>query len=188
MANLKITDAIQSTCLANIESNLAILCACLPVYRRPLVKLFPRLFFSLGDRPAHVSQSQERTSAHTEMPNFSEKRNNPYDFITSTNPETRNQHGSNSDGLAVDHVEDIEKIWEDRSSQQNSHRFWSFPTNFGFKESFSTAREPHGHVAFTTVYLITTLITSDQFTLQSLLWEWRRSIGLVKQSFQRKAF
>lgn len=110
LTHLTTTDEIQSTSLANIESNLAILCACLPVYRRPLVKLFPRLFFSLGDRSAHASQSQERTPSHTETPNLSEKRNNPYDFITSTDLDRSNQHDSNSDGLAVDHVEDIEKI------------------------------------------------------------------------------
>lgn len=110
MTHLTITDEIQSTSLANIESNLAILCACLPVYRRPLVKLFPRLFFNLGDSSAHASQSQERTPSYAETPNVSEKRNNPCDFITIPDPDRRNPHDFNTDDLVVDHVEDIEKM------------------------------------------------------------------------------
>lgn len=112
-------DEIQSTSLANIESNLAILCACLPVYRRPLVRLFPRLFFSLGDASAHASQSQERSPSYTETPNTSEKRSNPYGFITTTDSDTRNTHDPNSNGLVVDHIEDIEIAENDHASQRN---------------------------------------------------------------------
>lgn len=59
-------DDIESTGWANIEASVGILCACLPIFRRPLSLLFPRLFSTLGDHPAPTSHLDERAFSHSE--------------------------------------------------------------------------------------------------------------------------
>lgn len=64
-------DDVSSTKWANIEENIAVLCACLPVFRRPLAILFPRLFSSLGHTSMPASQVERGTFAQAETDRIS---------------------------------------------------------------------------------------------------------------------
>jgi hypothetical protein len=106
-------DDIESTSWANIEANIAILCACLPIFRRPLALLFPRLFSALGDHPAPASNLEGRDFSHVEtnaskwVGDGSNIGRAPHESTWSMDAEavgTRNEHG---DEFISAHVEDI---------------------------------------------------------------------------------
>ncbi len=119
------TDDVASTSWANIESNIAILCACLPMFRRPLVLLFPRLFSSLmhhsmpsvqggqgqGEQGKHRMLSHAGVNGSEWMDDGLDKRadlhaGHPSTVMKETSARGR---GRGSEEFTLEHVEDVKQ-------------------------------------------------------------------------------
>jgi hypothetical protein len=105
-------DDIESTCWANIEGNIAILCACLPIFRRPLALLFPRLLSALGDHPEPVSQREDRRFSPVGMDknqwagDGSKLGSAPHDFTSPMDADATGTRNCGSDKFVMEYVED----------------------------------------------------------------------------------
>lgn len=105
-------DVIESTSWANIETNVAILCACLPIFRRPLAMVFPRLFSALGDYPTPALGTEDHTSWHIEADrsqwaiDCSKRGGAPHDTTKLRERNASATRNGGSDEFVLEHVED----------------------------------------------------------------------------------
>ena len=106
-------DNIESTSWANIEANIAILCACLPIFRRPLALLFPRLFSALGDHLAPAPNLEDRDFSHLEtnanqwVGDGSKIGRVPHESTWSMDAEAVGAQSERGDEFVLEHVEDV---------------------------------------------------------------------------------